>query len=67
MSSPCNCSVSRSLSRSCSSSNAHSISRSCNYKLQNGPHSKGDNQQHRNYLIAAVAGCSVILLQEFPF
>ena len=28
-------------------------------KLQNGPHSKGDNQQHRNYLIAAVAGCSV--------
>ncbi|KAJ8568795.1 hypothetical protein K7X08_032426 [Anisodus acutangulus] len=28
-------------------------------KPQNGPNSPGNNQQHRNYLIAAVAGCSV--------
>uniref|UniRef100_A0A3Q7HEN1 Formin-like protein n=1 Tax=Solanum lycopersicum TaxID=4081 RepID=A0A3Q7HEN1_SOLLC len=28
-------------------------------KPQNGPNSQRDNQQHRNYLIAAVAGCSV--------
>lgn len=28
-------------------------------KPQNGPNSQGDNQQHRKYLIAAVAGCSV--------
>ncbi|KAG5596898.1 hypothetical protein H5410_038130 [Solanum commersonii] len=28
-------------------------------KPQNVPNSQGNNQQHRNYLIAAVAGCSV--------
>lgn len=28
-------------------------------KPQNGTNSQGDNQQHQNYLIAAVAGCSV--------
>ncbi|KAH0654529.1 hypothetical protein KY290_032810 [Solanum tuberosum] len=28
-------------------------------KPQNGPNSAGNNQEHRNYLIASVAGCSV--------
>jgi len=28
-------------------------------KPQNGPNSPGNNQEHRNYLIASVAGCSV--------